>query len=248
MKAFIMPLLALTALIVVSPMLAAQIQSASAMNNCPVKDDKVICVFNIKKGDLEAKQLTIGPFNINSGGGGGGTVDQQARDQIQNLTATVGVIQGENAGLAATVQNQGVQVSALAGQLQNANGQIANLTKDLQELKSQVILDVNLTNGSTVTPVPQPPVNNTGNATGNQSGGGGVTPPVNNTGNSTTPNDNGTLPGPVTNETGNATGGGNATGTNSTGTNSTSNDTGGFVPTISKFATPHITYVHTRGR
>jgi len=234
MKAFIMAAIigaVLIAGIMFAPLLTAQIQTASATNNCPVKDDKVICVFNIRKGDLETKSLTIGPFNINGGGGGSvGTVDQQARDSITNLTATVGILQSENAGLAATVQSQGVQLNAQAGQITTANGMIANLSQAIQELKSQVVLDVNLTNGSSVIPPVPPVINNTGNATGNNTGP--VIPPVvNNTGNATGNNTGPVIP-PVTNNTGNATGnvtgGGNATGTNSTA--NATNDTGGFVP------------------
>jgi len=139
-------------------------------------------VFIRPRGNIE---VTIS----NSGGGGSGsTVDQTARDGVNELKgkdvtqdSKIDAVQAENQGLK---QN----VSDLSTQLNNANTEISSLQTDINTMKAQIVnisnanpvIDVNVTNGNTTTPVP-PADNGTGTGTGTNgtnTGGGNTTEPV----------------------------------------------------------------------
>jgi len=130
--------------------------SVFADSKCVPADGKS-CVFNLKNGDVEVKDLTIGPFNL----GSSGTVDQEARDGVTNANAEIVALQGElqtansnvdalNATLTqaqATIAAQGDAITALQGQVAN--------------LSNSAITDIELSDDSVVIPPPvEPPVDN----------------------------------------------------------------------------------------
>lgn len=97
--------------------IAATSTSAQANDRCqPKLDGKEVCIFNLKRGDVETKNLQIGPFNIDlgniTGGGGNGTVDLTARQMIQNLNITLSEINAQLQNLSSTaITDVGVEVS-----------------------------------------------------------------------------------------------------------------------------------------
>jgi len=137
-------------------------------------------VFVRPRGNVE---VTI--TNSGGGGGGGSTVDQTARDGVNELKgkdvtqdSKIDAVQAENQGLK---QN----VTDLSTQLNNANTEISSLQSDINTMKLQIanisntnpVVDVNVTNSNGTGPViTPPPVNNTG--TGGDNSTVPVEPPV----------------------------------------------------------------------
>lgn len=144
-------------------------QNANADKNLNCKVDK--CTITLIKPKIGDNLNII--MQGNGGGSGGGTVDQTARDLIQKLNETdtmqnnnYGNSQATDTAIAANVTELQGQVVAANDQLNAANGRISaleGLVSDIQTQLSNVIVDVNVTDGTT------------GNQTGNQSGGGGGT-------------------------------------------------------------------------
>jgi hypothetical protein len=144
--------LLVSVVLITGAMLAPLLMStARAEDDCPVTDNQVICVFELNKGDVKAKELKIGPFNINGGGG----VDQVARDGVRDN----GIEDGKVASNVTTLQRD---VAALVKEVQD-------LRADITTLNQSAITDIGL-NSSNVTGPAEPPVNDTGNG-GNDTGG-----------------------------------------------------------------------------
>ena len=133
------------------------VPSAFADNTCVPEDGKS-CVFNLKKGDVKVKDLTLGPFNI---GGSGEAVDQEARDGVTNANAEIAKLQGDRDVTNGNVANLSAIVEAQAQEIAGLKAVVANLS-------SSAITDIEFQGPPAPEPVPEPepvPSNDT-NSTG----------------------------------------------------------------------------------
>jgi len=240
------------------PLMIAQVNAdKTVINNCKIDKQTGTCEFDqtykSKRGDIKVQNKIDASAIANGGNGNNGpVVDEQARNDISDLKQKDINQDTASDKLAADIANVNHTVSQNWNMTDQRLGQLAdasnaqqginenntklfdNLTATVAQLKTELadaITDIeggNQSSGGGETP----PVNNTGNQTGNQSSGGGgeVIPPVTNeTGNQTgnQSGGGGEVPPVVTNETGNATGSGNATQPSGNVTGNVTNSTGG---------------------